>query len=144
MSEESNLEAGGESTLNILSSILSDPQKVAGISNIISKHPLNENRDSPPQQGDNNSITSNVTPSNDGQNDEFVETFTTQETQENRENSNFPQGIFSLFSSLGLPKNDNHTKLLLALRPYLSPRRQRLVDDFLSIDKIAKIFKSIT
>ena len=144
---EDNIERGRSGdAASVLSSILSNPDALSKMSEIIAKHTNKENRDnSPPSEDIRDEIPDSS--SNFEENAGGVQKdSTTSQIEKKQENTSNSRDILSLFSSLGDNKdhsNDKQTALLLAIRPYLSTRRQELLDTMMRMGKISKIFMDI-
>ena len=131
---------------SLLSALLSSPESLSKIGEIIAERTKDENRDfSPPNQqlSPNASNISNNT--NEIPND-LKNAFT---TKENTNEDNAPENSLNFLSFLSSEKlnfptiKDEQIALLSAIRPYLSEHRREVIDAFIKISKIAKIFSSI-
>ena len=129
-----------------LSSLLSSPQTLSKISDILSKHGIvsnSETRDIPPQinnfkeqEASSDDISNNIEHSSP--------------TLSNIDNSDIlgkmPM-ILSLFSSVGGENsmlNKQQNDLLCAIRPYLSTRRQEVLDSLIIFERLGAMLKKLT
>ena len=131
---------------SLVSTLLSNPDTISKLGDILSKFTPNEN-------GANSPLNSNFDNENN-KNDESFENLasndaisspTEQETSNPNLNLDFSK-ISSFLSGIALPqkhKINNQITLLLAIKPYLSPRRKELIDSFIKISNFGEIFKSI-
>lgn len=131
---------------SLVSTLLSNPDTISKLGDILSKFAPNEN-------GANSPLNSNFDNENN-KNDESFENLasndaisspTEQETSNPNLNLDFSK-ISSILSGIALPqkhKINNQIALLLAIKPYLSPRRKELIDSFIKISNFGEIFKSI-
>ena len=144
MSENAQENSTSQNAINVLSSILSSPNSISKMRDIISKYTNDENRDSSPQENELSSTFSKSTSETEDLNNNISDKSPTEENKESSDSSHSsPLDIMSIFQYMSNGKNDNndkHTALLLAVRPYLSKRRQELLDTLISIGKIGKIF----
>ena len=128
----------------LISSLLSSPESLSKLSGIISKYTNSENGvNSPPSEhlgefvDDNDTTNANIN----------AEPPTSSPTEENSSNAGNRldlskiASIFSSNSSGKSQKNKEQTALLLAIRPYLSPRRQELIDSFIKISQLGEILQ---
>ena len=149
MDEERTSERDGTGALGLLSSILSNPNAIAGASAILSKYLSDENREGSPQSSDISEQNNIISPTNTKihtVNEGESPTSENDEKGENSEAKDAPAGSFSSFGAkFGDARADkNRTDLLLAIRPYLSPRRQKMIDELVSLNRLTKIFKTIS
>lgn len=129
-----------------LSSLLSSPQTLSKISDILSKHGIvsdSENRDSSPQINDlkEQEVLNDDIPDNNEH---------SSPTLSNIDNSDIlgkmPM-ILSLFSSVGGENsmlNKQQNDLLRAIRPYLSTRRQEVLDSLIKFERLGAMLKKLT
>ena len=147
MSENTQENSSSTSAVNVLSSILSNPDAIAKMRDIIDKHTNKENRDISPQNNDYSSVNSSETSAFENLDGNSNNQFPTEQNEENNDfASSSPLDIMSIFKHMNNGndgKNNRHTALLLAVRPYLSKRRQELLDTLIGIEKIGKIFMDI-
>ena len=147
MSENTQENSSSTSAVNVLSSILSNPDAIAKMRDIIDKHTNKENRDISPQSNDYSSVNSSETSAFENLDGNSNNQFPTEQNEENNDfASSSPLDIMSIFKHMNNGndgKNNRHTALLLAIRPYLSKRRQELLDTLVDIGKIGKIFMEI-
>lgn len=147
MSDSTPIQEQSQDTSNLISSLLSNPESLSKINEIIKKHTSSANRDNSPLVNDYNDISSEDTENigkNGVNNDNNSPTSQNQTSQESNQN---PLGIFSFLSSKKLESltfKDEQITLLLAIRPYLSEHRKELIDSFINFNKITKIFKNLS
>ena len=127
----------------MISSLLSNPDALSKMSSVLSKYTNEEIRDTSPQSNDFTGNSSNNTTTNNELSENSSDTSTTSQIQENRE-STFDFGkIASLLGNANEAQFKQQTALLLAIRPYLSPKRQELIDGFISISRLSGIFNNL-
>ena len=147
MSESSSVKEPSSDLSTLLSSLLSSPDALSKISEIIDRHTNSQNRDIPPQDNDlsvDNDNNIQIADSNTSISKDISPTSQNQEKESPSEN---PLGFLSLLSSekLGsLSLKKEQINLLLAVRPYLSEHRRELIDGFIKFSKIAGIFKNFS
>lgn len=147
MSESLSVQEPSTDLATLFSSLLSSPDSLSKISEIINKHTNIENRDNSPQENDlsinNTDNSSTITP-----NPNISEgAFPTSKENRNDNPSENPLGFLSLLSSeklSSLSLKQDQINLLLAVRPYLSEHRRELIDGFIKFSKIAGIFKNFS
>jgi len=121
-----------------LSTLLSNPDALSKISQIISRHLPAENRDDPPLTNELLIKNSNETQSktrNDTHYDNSSPTVSKEKSEENT--ADIPDE-----SKSQRPCESDQLALLLAIRPYLSPRRKEMIDGFIRLSKMGSIFKN--
>lgn len=147
MSESSSVKEPSSDLSTLLSSLLSSPDALSKISEIIDRHTNSQNGDIPPQDNDlsvDNDNNIQIADSNTSISKDISPTSQNQEKESPSEN---PLGFLSLLSSekLGsLSLKKEQINLLLAVRPYLSEHRRELIDGFIKFSKIAGIFKNLS
>ncbi len=130
----------------VLSSLLSNPGALSKLSGILSKFTAETD-------GNNSPLDSNLTKDintrdalDDKNQTDKDDLLPTEAASSNPDTSLDFSKIASIFSSINLPKTSKNNKeiaLLLAIKPYLSPRRKDLIDSFIQITNFSEIFKSI-
>ena len=131
----------------LLASMMSSPESLSKIGEIISKHTNREEWDSAPQvMGE-----STTSVGNDGEFNRSSTTFEdnrpTDQNSKNESQGDNPLNFLSFFASekfTSLALKDEQIALLLAMRPYLSKHRRELIDGFIKLQKIAGIFKNLS
>lgn len=131
----------------MLGQLLSKPETIEKIGDIVSRYAKNDNGLSSPPSSEN-AENNNTAPTNAPTS--LKEIRDSSPTNSTSENLDFLK-ILPAFSSLLSPKNpeisaaSNQQKaLLLAIRPYLSERRRELIDTFITFNKLSEIFKNLT
>ena len=147
MSDTSQSPSSSPDITDILSSLFSNPDSLSKIGDIISKHTSSESRDNPPQED----VFFNKIPNDTLNNNIDISSLNTEfPTNQNNTQQAFkenPLDFLSLFSSekfRGLAIKDEQIALLCAIRPYLSDHRREMIDGFIKLGKIAKIFQNIS
>lgn len=146
MAEDRNENTSKQDTGDLLSALLSDPEKITKIKGIIDNFSKTENRvDSP--QGESTKLTNNV-PNDLGAEtqEDFWDSPPPQETSANLDLSSKLPDILSLFgghSSQNSAENKEQIALLLAIRPYLSENRKQLIDTFIKFNRISHILRKL-
>ena len=147
MNEEASASTPSTDISGLISHLISSPDSISKISKIIEEHTSKENRDiSPPSNNfDQESADDSNYLSHSSDNKEVDSpTFSNSGSFVDKPN---PLGIFSFLSSKKLDSltlKDEQATLLLAIRPYLSEHRQELIDSFINLSKIAKIFTKLS
>jgi hypothetical protein len=146
MSENSTIDSSSKDISSTLFSFLSSPDAMEKLGGILSKYTNASNGNNSPlyedfSKQDNTSAT---------QDDSFETNLSEPSTtNENLQNSNFGfdfSKIASVFASISpqkSEKNKEQTALLLAIRPYLSPRRKELIDSFIKINHVGEILSKM-
>lgn len=131
----------------LLGGLLSNPEMLSKISNLISVLGMPQSSDNSPQTTDNESTNSNINDNNESvlsNSEDISPTF--QNSESNYILTKMPE-ILSKFSS-SKDENSIATKeqiaLLLAIKPYLSDRRKELIDTFVKMNRLGAIFKNLT
>ncbi|MBO5715901.1 MAG: hypothetical protein J6S23_05865 [Clostridia bacterium] len=146
MSESTEKTSETANPTQLISALLSNPETLSKLSGILSKFTTGENiTNSPPQ----NTLEANV--DNKGaDNNEIINAnsdISPTEPISSNSNSNIDfSKIAPIFSMLNAPskaKNNRQIALLLAIKPYLSPRRKELIDSFIKITNFSEILKNI-
>ena len=147
MSESGIIEGHSQDISGALFSFLSNPDAIGKLSGILSKYTnASDNTNSP--QGEDFSKENDTS---DTQSDENIAVSSTSSpTNKNSSNLNLGLDFSKIASILGgnspekAQKNKEQIALLLAIRPYLSPRRQELIDSFIKINHIGEILNKIS
>ena len=141
-------QAGGSDPISALSSLLSSPETLSKMSEIIERHSLVNSGGHPPQSEAKDESFFNNSDIINGESKDFEDSSPTVQNEDLEKKTSSPLNFLSVFSSMGLDKigakNDERTALLLAIRPFLSERRREMIDSFISIGKIASVFKNIS
>ena len=132
---------------SLLGTLLSSPDTLSKMSNIISNLTSNANsNNSPPNE--NNSLDKEESESNSKDNTQNIENLSP--TFQNSGTENILSKMPEILSKITSTKAENSlaTKqqiaLLLAIRPYLSDHRKELIDTFIKMNQLGSIFKSLT
>ena len=145
MSSDTIDQSPNQDISSLLSTLLSSPESLSKIGDIIAKHTKEENRDFSPPNHQNSQITSNISNNFDEIPRKSEDAPTTSQNEIKEHTSENPLDFLSFFSSDKLnflAIKDEQIALLLAIRPYLSEHRREVIDAFLKISKIAKLFSS--
>lgn len=147
MSENEEKGASAIDASTLISNLLSNPDAISKIGNIISKLSESSNDTySPPK--DENTIDDNNTSRQNESNNSNIEEFppTLQNLDMSRVLSKLPAIISNFSSEKGenFFANKQQIALLLAIRPYLSKHRQELIDTFIKMNRLGAIFKNLT
>ena len=129
---------------SILTSLLSNPDAISKMGDTISKYTKS---DTSPPINDNSDILSENTNNIKNISEKSESASPTSPPQAEEANSlKFPEflSILSSKNSASNPSTKNQTALLLAIKPYLSPRRQELIESFIKICQFSEILKKIT
>ena len=147
MSEANSNSSPSPDIISLLSKLASNPETLSKINGIISKHAKEQSDTNPPPNNDLNGNSSiNNTESADKTND-IDDSSTTSQINKSDENSfDFTKIISILGEKFASQKHHGkeQTNLLLAIRPYLSPRRQELIDSFIKLTQMSEIFKKFS
>ena len=131
----------------LISGILSNPDTLSKMTDIISKLGLNTSGANSPLevQKINENTNNEVNPS-----EEDVLLSANSTTSNNFEANNIISKMPDILSKISSIKGENsiidkkQIALLLAIRPYLSEHRKELIDTFIKMDKIGAVFKNLT
>ena len=85
MSENTQENSSSQSAANVLSSILSNPDAIAKMRDIIDKHTNKENRDTSPQNNDYSSVNSSETSAFENLDGNSSNQFPTEQNEENND-----------------------------------------------------------
>ena len=147
MSESTTENRNSMDFSSLVGGIISNPDALSKMSDIISKLGLNSGNTNPPpetQKVENN--TNNTT----NLNEKDALSSDTFPTSHNFEVNSIISEIPDILSKISSVKGENsiidkqQIALLLAIRPYLSEHRKELIDTFIKMDKIGAIFKNLT
>lgn len=146
--EESNEKAPPEAgAQNLLTTLLSSPESLSKIGQIISNFTDKQSRDnSPPSkenQPDDNKIDSN---SNENLENGEVSSPLGENSVAASATSDLPDFLSLLRGqkSEDFRENKQQIALLLAIRPYLSENRRQLIDSFIQFSKLSEILKKLS
>lgn len=132
---------------SLFSGLLSNPEALSKISNIISKIGANENGDNSPPNPD---VSTNSQDFSENSDPEVPPTEDSSPTFQNFDISTILSKAPDILSKLSNIKTENsiadkhQIALLLAIRPYLSERRKELIDTFIKMNKFSSIFMSLS
>ena len=126
----------------LLGALLSNPSALSKIDEILKKHGIAQN-----QNDGINSPQNEIFEADRVQSDENLpnnkESSPTFSNNKSGEPSTAPSGILSLLPK-NLPSADpRQTALLLAIKPYLSPKRAELIDGFLKFERLSSLLKNL-
>ena len=127
-----------DDVINALGSILSNPDTMSKIGNIISKHTGSEIRDSSPQS---RSFSGDSVQDSNGIG-EFVNKSEKLSPTHKSEEINESAPDFSSKSDEEQVNFHDQIALLLAIKPYLSPKRRNTIDTFIRFTKMGNLFKN--
>lgn len=147
MSESSSVQEPSTDLATLLSSLLSSPDSLSKISEIIDKRTNLENRDNSPQNNIFSTNDDDITKAVENSTDVLKDISPTPQNEEKENQSENPLGFLSFLSSerlSSLSLKQEQINLLLAVRPYLSEHRRELIDGFIKFSKIAGIFKNLS
>lgn len=147
MSEATEKETQSTDLSALIGNLLSNPEALSKMSNIIANIKKSENGDNPPPNSNNINI-------NDGsslkinENEDNVDNVSTtfQNSEISGELSKLPE-ILSKLSSSNFENSiadKQQIALLLAIRPYLSEHRKELIDTFIKMNHLGSIIKKLT
>lgn len=142
MSEASQNSNPSPEIAGLLSSLLSNPEALSKISGILSKYTSEENSNNPPQSTQNIEDLARTRTESDANGIENPTESPTEQVFKNSENTFDFSKIASLFGGEFYAKksqNKEQIALLLAIRPYLSPRRKELIDTFIKFSRFGVI-----
>lgn len=147
MDEEIEKNNSTDNVPSLIQSIISNPEAISKIKDIISKIDLSAIGNNPPLTNDfseinqdNQQINENIAPDNSNSSPTF----------KNFEANDLLSKMPQILSKLSSHKEENSiaTKeqiaLLLAIRPYLSEHRKELIDTFIKMNRLGSIFKTLT
>ena len=147
MSESSHENNNLKDLSTLFSSLVSNPEIMSTMGNIISNLSANQNDVTPPL---NDNFQGNNENSNENNENNIVNNEENSPTFQNFDPSDILSKIPNILSNFSSTKAENSiaTKqqiaLLLAIRPYLSERRKELIDTFIKMSKLGAIFKNLT
>ena len=145
MSSDTIDQSPNQDVSSLLSTLLSSPESLSKIGDIIAEHTKEENRDFSPPNQQNFQTASNISNNFDEIPHKSEDASTTSQNEIKEHTPENPLDFLSFLSSEKLSFlaiKDEQIALLLAIRPYLSEHRREVIDAFLKISKIAKIFSS--
>ena len=147
MSDSTPIQEQSSDPSNLISTLLSSPESLSKINEIIEKHTSSINRDDSPLSSDHSDISSKSADNINKNDINSDNSSTTSQNQASQESNQNPLGIFSFLSSKkfeSLAFKDEQITLLLAIRPYLSEHRKELIDTFIKMNRLGSIFKNLT
>ncbi len=130
----------------LISGLISNPEALSKMSDIISKIGSNENGDNSPLE---TNISNNNQDTTDDKSDNATNIDDASPTFQNFDISNIISKIPNILSKMSSFKGEKsiadkqQITLLLAIRPYLSERRKELIDTFIKMNKLSSIFMSL-
>lgn len=144
---ENNEEKHSPDLSSLLNSLLSNPETLSKIGATISKYTNEENATPPPPDSENNNNPQENNLNLSENDNQIANTSpTSSQISINAFAEKLPE-LLSLFLSSDAknnPQSKQQIALLLAIKPYLSARRQELIDSFVKISQISDIIKKIT
>lgn len=147
MSESAEESRGTADLSTLVSGLLSNPEAISKMGEIISKLGSGASENNPPPNADNlknDEENKTQTDENTPLQEDVSPTF--QKSDSNDVLLKLPQ-MLSKLSSVK-PQDSIATKqqiaLLLAIRPYLSEHRRELIDTFVKMNHLGAIFKNLT
>lgn len=141
---ENNEEKREVDLSSLLTSLLSNPDALSKMGDTIAKYTAGDN--SPPSNNNSDNIESIATTSNNNLDKSESKSPTFLQSENNSMATKLPE-LLSLLSSKNSSNNPaakQQIALLLAIKPYLSNRRQELIDSFIKISQFSEILKKIT
>ena len=147
MSESSHENNNLKDLSTLFSSLVSNPEIMSTMGNIISNLSANQNDVTPPL---NDNFQGNNENSNENNENNIVNNEENSPTFQNLDPSDILSKIPNILSNFSSTKAEDSiaTKqqiaLLLAIRPYISERRKELIDTFIKMSKLGAIFKNLT
>lgn len=127
---------GGADALSLVSTLLSDPKTVSRLMSVLSEHSA--------KSEDAQSVEGSGVPEENAESSEGAE------VGESAKNAETLERLSGVLSSISAPENARassptakHTALLLAVKPYLSPRRAELIDELLRLGDLGEIFRKL-
>ena len=132
---------------SLIGTLLSNPETLSKIGNIISKIGDSENSASSPPSAN---YSSNINNLNNNINTFSEELKDLSPTFQNNENENIVSKLPDILSKITSSNSENSVEnkqqiaLLLAIRPYLSEHRKELIDIFIKMNRLGSIFKNLT
>ncbi len=128
---------GGADALSLVSTLLADPKTVSKLMSVLSEHSARNNEGAM-------SVEEASAPEEKREISEDVQ------DDESPQNAEVLEKLSGVLSSIATPestKTDSpvakHTALLLAVKPYLSPRRAELIDEILRLGDLGEIFRRL-
>lgn len=147
MSESNTNPTPSPDITTLISNLFSSPEALSKINGILSKYSSSENSENSPPNDDLKHTTDKFDESNDDINKENESSSPTEQVYKNAENTFDFSKITSLFGDNFVSLKHfgkEQTNLLCAIRPYLSPRRQELIDSFIKFTQMSEVFKKIS
>ena len=146
MSESGTIEGHSQDVSGAFFSFLSNPDAIEKMSEILSKYTSTSESNNSPQSEDFTK-EDGASDTQNGENGAISSASSPTNKNSGNSNSSFDfskiASIFGANSPEKAQKNKEQIALLLAIRPYLSPRRQELIDSFIKINHIGEILNKI-
>ncbi len=146
MSEITPNSALSPDVATLFSTLLSNLETLSKISGILSKYKSEEIENNSPPDVQNDKETEETVAEVDTNDADLPKESPTEQVFKNNENAFDFSKIASLFGG-GIDSKKSQNKeqiaLLLAIKPYLSPRRNELIDSFIKITNFSEILKNI-
>jgi hypothetical protein len=145
MSETNSNTNTSPDVTTLISNLLSNPETLSKISTVLSKYTQQENGDNSPPTNDN---SENFADNENKKDTNIANKDINSPTEQIFNNTQIPfdlTKIASLFSGGINPResqNKEQIALLRAIRPYLSPRRQELIDNFIKFSNLGTLLKN--
>lgn len=145
--EENNEKASPDTgTPNLLSTLISNPESLSKIGQIISNFTDKQNGGNSPQNEENqvedNKINGDMSENSEGS----EKNAPLEENSAGASSSSALPDFLSLLTSQksdSFQQNKQQIALLLAIRPYLSENRRQLIDSFIQFSKLSEILKKL-
>ena len=144
---EANSNSSSETNISdIISNLLSNPESLSKISEIVSKYTSNENGSNSPLE---TKISEESKDTIDDINANNSNSHNSSPTKQFFNNTDFPFDFSKIASFFGggngaqKSQNKEQIALLLAIRPYLSPRRKELIDSFVKFSRLGAFLSTI-
>lgn len=135
------------SSPDMLSALLSNPDTMSKIGNIISKFTDSNNGVNSPQSQDNTNISDNTEEKEREFSQNSSDSSPLTNVAPNLDIASHLPDLISLLSgqnSQVSQQTKQQNALLLAIRPYLSEHRQQLIDSFIKFSRFGEIFKKLS
>ena len=146
MSEANSNLSSAPNISDILSTLLSSPESISKISEVISKYTSSQNdSNSPPEAQNSEELEESIDNTEQKRSDSYDDA----PTEQVFKSGNFAFDFSKLASLFGSgtdgqkSQNKEQIALLLAIRPYLSPRRKELIDSFVKFSRLGTFLTTI-
>ncbi|MGM9631577.1 MAG: hypothetical protein ACI3XL_00590 [Eubacteriales bacterium] len=147
MEEITDEKRSADDSLGVLTTLLSNPDILSKMGDIIAKHTGEENAENR-ADGVPNTENSAISTDNSDGNKESSPTYA---NAPNDALTSLLPGLLGALGKQGAPHGSGHkssnkeqTALLLAIRPYLSDHRREIVDTFIKMSKLMELLKNFT